>query len=291
MKILILNFIFLICLLCFNFGKLPLAHAIIKGTEIYDLNSKSPQQSAYVALSFSLKGLPADPCSGTYLGKGKILTAAHCFLINEFPTEDPEICIEDFIKTQKLCIHKSDYAVFFPPVLEQGGKAPTRKYRTVIRIPKPDLAIIVINENLRSQMPSFKEIDIIQSGAVVFDLSLQKFKIIGQGCTDYIVPVLEAPKGMGVFRSGEVVLDPLTVTELEYQSIWNPDNGNAGACWGDSGGALVSMGLENKETQIGVISSMKTKHNHQTGLPNLVTSSYSRMDHPKVQEWLKTVIN
>lgn len=263
--------------------------AVVQGVEFPETETHA---SPYVSLDFSIKGLIFDPCSATYLGKGKILTAAHCFLLNEYEVTDPEICIQDAAHQQrKLCIHKADYEVYFPPVSVEGYKAPTRKTHKVIRIPKPDIAVIVLKESLRPQLPKFAVIPLQQEMLSPTDLNEKKFEVIGQGCTNYIIPPGEMPKGVRVFRSAEVLLTPVD-SALEVNSIWMDSKPNGGVCWGDSGGALMMRTQESPRlsVQVGVVSAMKTKFDRTTGKPNLVTSVYTRLDQPEVQNWLRNNI-
>ncbi|HEY8270675.1 MAG TPA: trypsin-like serine protease [Pseudobdellovibrionaceae bacterium] len=262
--------------------------AVVQGVELIE-NENLP--SPFVSLNFGLKGLAPDPCSATYLGNGKILTAAHCFLLNEYAKIDPEICIQDYTNLQKLCVHKADYEVYFPPLEEQGYKAPTRKTHSVIRLPKPDLAVIVLKEGLRSKLPNLEVVHLISPSALSLELNQKKFKLVGQGCADYIIPPGEIPKGVGVFRMADVLLNPLDST-LELNSIWTDRQGNGGVCWGDSGGALMLVAEESplKLTQIAVVSAMKTKYDPATGKPHLVTSIYTRLDRQEIQNWLQNTI-
>jgi hypothetical protein len=254
--------------------------AIVNGKEFSysDLSKPLP----YVGLKFDLKGLPSEMCTATYLGNGKFLTAAHCFLLNEYDTQDLKITIENASGEIKINLLKEDYFLSFAPVIEWGGKAPTRKTHAVIRIPKPDMAIMTVNENIASQLPPLAtvKIDFSQS----YFSNSQKYKIVGQGCTNYI-SFGETMIGQGVFRIAPVLLEN-TNSEVEVTSIWNPINLNGGVCWGDSGGALL---LETREAlvQVGVVSSMKTKHDPATGKPALVTSRYGRLDNSTVKAWLK----
>jgi hypothetical protein len=265
--------------------------SVVQGVEIQDKNINPLRPSPYVSLSFEIKGLIADPCSATYLGDGKILTAAHCFLLNEYEKTDPAICVQDYANSQKICIHNTDYEVYFPPVVEPGYKAPTRKTHSVIRIPRPDLAVMVLKESLRAQLAIFEVVHLFSSTASIIDFNQQILKLIGQGCTDYIVPPGEMPKGVGVFRAADVVLNP-TDSVLELNSIWTDKKANGGVCWGDSGGALMMLANESpsKLSQIAVVSAMKTKYDPATGKPNLVTSVYTRLDQPGVQDWLRNKI-
>ncbi|MGZ3797102.1 MAG: trypsin-like serine protease [Pseudobdellovibrionaceae bacterium] len=261
--------------------------AVVQGIEIpTSENSLSP----HVSLSFEIKGLLPEPCSATYLGNGKILTAAHCFLLNEYQKTDPQICIQDSVKMQKFCIHSTDYDVYFPPLREEGSKAFTRKTHLVIRLPKPDLAVMVIKEPLRAKLPPFASIPLASLTEAEKGPSSQ-FKLVGQGCTDYIIPPGELPKGVGVFRSADVILNTVD-SDFELTSLWSDKKPNGGVCWGDSGGALMmaTPAAPLGWSQIAVVSAMKTKYDPATGKPNLVTSVYTRLDSQEVQDWIQNKI-
>ena len=251
------------------------AGAIINGTEI-----QSHDPSPFVGMEFQVSGTyGSDLCSGTYLGNGKIITAAHCFLLNEYPAEKIQICFTDLSKKLNLCLPDSTFAVSFPPVIEWGGKAPTRKSHKVIQIPRPDMALLQINPTEISKFEFLKPANIwngIQP--------LEKTTIVGQGCTNY-ASFGEAMIGQGTFRSGDVILSSQLET-TEWSSVWTVDSKNSGVCWGDSGGAL--LGFANGESYLsGIISGMRTKHDPTTGAPAIVTSRYGRLDHPEIQKWLK----
>ncbi len=277
----------LLCLflILFNLLYTRTASAIVNGIDI-----QNNEKSFYVGLDFKIKGpSPVDPCSGTYLGKGKLLTAAHCFLLNEYATEDLTICIYDIQKTNKLCVNKNDFEVSFPPVLEWGGKAPTRKTRTVVRIPKPDLAILKLKTELVSKLEFLIPVKLSTprlSSPSENDPEASTF-IVGQGCTNY-ASLGEEVLGMGAFRTGITIL-AATPSEVEWTSLWSPESPNGGVCWGDSGGALMESRF-GQVTQAGVISAMKTKHDPKTGRPAVVTSFYGRLDNVVVQKWLFQIL-
>ncbi len=266
-------------LLFFIFSLLPQTSlAIVNGTEL-----KIKENTNFVGLDFAIQGVATvAPCSGTYIGENTIITAAHCFLINEFDTEEVKICVYNIDKSFKQCFTKSELTVTYAPVQEWGGKAPTRKSRTVIRIPKPDIAVLKINKPLEKIFSIMPVYDLKSQPQLITES--ENFEIVGQGCTNY-ASFGEETLGLGTFRKGSVQLT--NDKNILWTSSWTPETNASGVCWGDSGGSLLKYNYEtNTSYLIGVISSMKTKHNPETGAPAIVISNYSRLDTPEIQNWL-----
>jgi hypothetical protein len=272
--------------------------AVINGS---DLNKELIDTHSFVALTFKVQGLPEMPCSGAYVGQGQVLVASHCILMNDYPLVKPEICLAKVslsevrnsnVDEAQICFKEVDYDVLFPPQVEEGPKAPTRKLRRVIRIPKPDIVLIQIKTDLLNRLLDFLPLPLSQdTTAIVRDPNWQ-LKIIGQGCTAYTEPAAELPNpGIGNYRFGDVNLSFELTSELEYFSIWTKDNKNVGLCWGDSGGALIATNTVTKKiVQLAVNSSTRYTYDRATGYTASVKSTFSRLDQISTLEWLKQVV-
>lgn len=283
-------FLFLISMLILPHN----SYAVVNGKE---LNEVLLSSKLFVAVSLNLPGLSAAPCSGTYVGEGQILTASHCLLMNDYPKLKPEICISDSntdhnINKVTSCFKDSDYEILFPPQVEVGPKAPTRKLRRVISIPKPDLVLVQIRTDLLNSLADFSIMPLAKDSASIINDPNWQLSIVGQGCTAYTEPGAEVPvPGIEVYRFAEVQLSHELTTLIEYFSIWTKENQNAGLCWGDSGGALVAVHRQtNKIVQLAVNSSTKKTYDRSTGYTASVKSIFSRVDQTTTREWLEQTI-
>jgi hypothetical protein len=263
--------------------------AVVNGAFFENTNNESVMASSLVSLSFKVEGLPAMPCSGSYVGKGQVLTASHCFLMNDYPDYRPELCILG-ADVAEFCLSNTDYEVLFPSKLEEGPKAPTRKLRKVIKIPRPDMVLVQFEVSKLAQEKSFQVIPMITDSKPLFSEPLDwKIFILGLGCTEYTEPgAAVAMPGLGQARSGSVVIASDLITDLELNSVWNKTNSNSGLCWGDSGGPLVALNIKtNQFYQWAVNSSTKRTYDRNTGYTESVKSIYSRVDNQSNIEWLK----
>jgi hypothetical protein len=282
------------------------------------------EANAFVAITLKLKGLPDVPCSGTYIGNGQILTAAHCLLMNDYPEVRPEICLQtasasagtasfesvesvnmvtketiqpnisgnDDASSAQNCFVDHDYEVLFPPKVEDGPKAPTRKLRKVISIPKPDMAVIRIKPELTGKLIGFATIPMVTDATEIFADSNWQVQVVGQGCTAFTEPGDSDPTpGIGVFRYSKIQLNQELTSPLEYFAIWTKDNQNAGLCWGDSGGSLIAINKQSQKiVQLAVNSSTKRTYSRATGYTASVKNMFSRVDQESTSNWLKQII-
>lgn len=218
-----------------------------------------------------------SPCSGTYLGKGRILTAAHCLLLDGYPDEKAPICIQDGLGSSLGCLNPQDYTVSFPQKEQDGPKAPVRGgspgSSKVIRIPIPDMAMIVMNRefNIPAVTLALKSEQHSPAGGDPW--------IAGQGCNHY-----ETFEGREVMRLGKVALDSVADRSV-YFMTWRPNSERSGACPGDSGGPLFLWGSRGEILQIGVISYIQRKFD-QNGLTSVV-NAFGRIDGLSASSWLQ----
>lgn len=255
-------------------------------------NSRTPfpalATSSLVSLSLKIDGLPPIPCSGTYVGRGQILTASHCFLMNDYPEYKPEICVSG-LNAKENCFSSQDYDVLFPPMVEEGPKAPTRKLRKVIKIPKPDLVLVQFHAENLSKFSAFQILSLVQNADTIFTQPENwQILVLGQGCTAYTEPGASDPTpGIGTYRFAPVQLSAELTTGLEFYSVWTKENLNAGLCWGDSGGPLITVNLKsNEQFQLAVNSSTKRTYDRNTGYTASVKSIFSRVDQASTLDWL-----
>lgn len=223
-----------------------------------------------------------SPCTGTYLGKGQVLTAAHCLLLDGYPEEKAPICVQDIQGNSLGCFKENEYTVTFPAKEKDGPKAPVRGAMPgsgkVIRIPIPDMAIIVMNgfaPNIPPVTLAFDQTQSLPQGVEMW--------IAGQGCNNYVTF-----EGREVMRLGKVQLNS-SADSLLYSLSWTPNSTSSGACPGDSGGPLFILGTDGgtdgQMIQIGVTSYIQRKFD-SNGLSS-VMNAFGRVDSVSASTWLR----
>jgi hypothetical protein len=256
------------------------ARAVVNGEPV---NESSPHAEALRSV-IRLK-IRISPCTGTYLGRGRILTAAHCLLMDGYPEDQAKICINDGLDKELTCVLPAQYTVTFPEKEKDGPKAPVRGslpgMGKVIRIPIPDMAMVVLKDFEKSPelQATFGGLEPVLMGDFQ---SAENLQIAGQGCNNYLTY-----EGREVLRQGSVQMDALTDPSLATLTWLAKDSGNkwSGACPGDSGGPLFYWSAQGQLIQVGVTSYIKMKSD-SNGLVS-VTNAFGRVDGRSASAWLK----
>jgi|GEM_PF-5003083 len=255
------------------FLKVSIAQAVVGGEPV---SSSLYAQALRSVIALKIR---YSPCTGTYLGNGQILTAAHCLLLDGYPEEKSLICLQDIEGNSLGCFKENDYTVTFPVKEKDGPKAPVRGTMPgsakVIRIPIPDMAIIAMN----GFMPNIPPVTLSLDQAQNLSQGVETW-IAGQGCNNYVTF-----EGREVMRLGKVQLD-LSTDPLLYSLSWSPHSTSSGACPGDSGGPLFVLGPGDQMIQVGVISYIQRKFD-SNGLTS-VLNVFGRVDGVSASTWLKS---
>lgn len=286
-----------------------LSHAIVGGVSLKSgpntLDLEKSEAKSFVKIEINLPLLPTEPCSGSFIGHGWILTAMHCLIMNDFPDGRPQFCFSDYKGQNKECYRGEELTVFFPNQKEKGFKTQTRMLKKIIEIQIPDLALIKLPESKIKNLTFFQiikipgvtspELNKVIDSKYFNSIYLNTF-IAGQGGSTYNGPWAEPLPGLGEYRIGHVTLNS-RLDSLVYSSTWSMEsNNNSGPVWGDSGGPLyVSFLKPPNETeriifQIGVISNLKRIYNKTNGQTTSVTAYYSRLDDPEIISWLQNTM-
>jgi len=241
-----------------------------------DLDSN---ETPILRLSFEAQGFDPNPCSGSYLGNGWALTAAHCFLLNEYQVAPIKVCLQNPKINDKACVPIDQVEVKMLPNASRGYQAPTAFTHRVIWIPLQDIAIFKFKDS-NEILKDVPAVDLIQESLTT---ESQQFNVVGQGCDSYTIPIGGRPTGVGILRMATV--EGLIVnSESTWISLWTPFNQNGGVCWGDSGGALLKQ-----NTQVGVISAIKPRYDYK-GNVTQVMSIFTRLDNTQIYEWINGVV-
>lgn len=246
------------------------SHAVVNGQAVVE---SAENQGLRSVLALKIR---YSPCTGTYLGKGRILTAAHCLLLDGYPQEKAPICVQDGFGHSLGCFQEKEYSVSFPEKEKDGPKAPVRGGTPgsshVIRIPIPDMAMIVLNQ----------ELDVPPVALALSGKSSKPLWIAGQGCNHY-----ETFEGREVMRIGPVELDTGADSTMDLMT-WRPGSTLGGACPGDSGGPLFERAPDGQLLQVGVISYIQRKFDEK-GLLS-VLNVFGRIDGTSASLWLRGAV-
>ena len=266
-----------------EFASATSAFAVVNG-EPFTGNSRLAALKSVLGIKIRI-----SPCSGTYLGtiegQAKILTAAHCFLLDGYPDEKTKICLTDGSGAELGCLAPAEYSVSFPAKEKDGPKAPVRGgfpgMGKVIRIPIPDMAMITVkgSEEIQKKFADLTPVTLMTSGGVS---ETGESWIAGQGCNNFVTY-----EGREVMRIGRVELEPIKDPLLRFIT-WTPKSLSSAACAGDSGGALFQWGSQGELQQFGVIS-YSIQKSDANGLAS-VRNALGRIDGASASSWLKGVL-
>jgi hypothetical protein len=213
-------------------------------------------------LGLSING---QPCSGSYIGDNKILTAYHCFFIDESPLKKVDFKVVIPISKDNLSIKTEDYQFIESRYSEFHN---LRGFRGKNSIPTNDIVVLAVDKKKIDLDEYFDPIKVGKKGVSAESNLL----ILGQGCNDYMYRSND-----GHFRMGEFILTH--TDEHFYRSAWSIHDYpmSAGACNGDSGGPMIIQESDGSYIQVGVASFATIYQFEEYGLVESAESHYVKL--------------
>ncbi|MCC7440319.1 MAG: trypsin-like serine protease [Bdellovibrionales bacterium] len=242
------------------------AQAIVGGTPISV--TEAPALEPLLKLTFNLA-----PCTGTYLGDGRILTAGHCVDNASAGQNRPTVCAESVHGKRLGCAFGFDY------VLHQ----PTKDWKEL------DLAILELKPGrLVSALKPLRAGRLSLDALPAPPEARPELWIAGQGCNRYWTGLFES-RGTGTLRRGRVRYIRASDLPALHHLLWAPSGSDAGACEGDSGGPLYSWDPSGTLLVHGVAQSIVKPTAGSKEDPRPVMSRYTRLDAEAARRWLESL--
>ena len=219
-----------------------------------------------------LLNINGSPCTGQHIGKGYILTAAHCFIIAG-EGADPTVRVTNFLGEDLFSLRPNEYKKFVAP--SQSTSRMLSAGRTY-DIPIPDLLIFIpLDENNIRKVTALNKFKL--SSATQIKEQADRYSA-GYGLVDYDQFDIDGKLRFGAAGISDVL-------EFGYATFWNREGQWAGGAPGDSGGPLFSV--EGVDLVLHGVASNIQRKKDAAGLTVKVWTNYTRIDTQHVRDWIK----